>query len=91
MLEVRYSKQFKKDFKLMQKQGRDLSELKKVIDCLAEEKLLAKEYKDHPLTGKWKAFRECHIQPDWLLVYHIDEGELVLTAQRTGTHSELFK
>ena len=90
MLDVRYSAQFKKDFKLAKKRGFPLQELKEVIEWLAAEKPLDEKFCDHPLKGKYASFRECHIRPDWLLIYQINNEELVLTAQRTGTHSDLF-
>ena len=90
MLDVRYSAQFKKDFDRMKKRGFPMHELKSIIETLAQEKPLAQKHCDHALKGKYKSFRECHIRPDWLLVYQIDHNELVLTAQRTGTHSDLF-
>ena len=91
MLKVRYSAQFKKDFKLAKKRGLPLQELKDVLERLASEKPLDEKYYDHPLKGKYVSFRECHIRPDWLLIYRIDHDELVLVAQRTGTHSDLLE
>ena len=61
-----------------------------VLQMLAEEKLLPKKYNDHALVGNYAGQRECHIKPDWLLIYAVDEGKLILTATRTGSHSELF-
>ena len=90
MLDVRYSTQFKKDFKLAKKRGLPMQELKDVLENLAAEEPLDEKYCDHPLKGKYASFRECHIRPDWLLIYRISLGELVLIAQRTGTHSDLF-
>lgn len=90
MLKVLYSKQFKKDFKRAKKQGRPMNELLLVLKLLEAEEPLAVRYRDHPLTGKYKSFRECHIRPDWLLIYRVDQEVLELTAQRTGSHSELF-
>ncbi len=90
MLDVRYSSQFKKDFKLAQKRGLPMDELKNVIKQLAAEKPLEAKFYDHQLKGKYASFRECHIRPDWLLIYKVDNEELVLTAQRTGSHSDLF-
>ena len=91
MLDVRYSAQFKKDFKLAKKRGLPLQELKEVIETLAREKNLDEKYADHPLKGKYASFRECHIRLDWLLIYRINREELVLTAQRTGNHSDLLE
>lgn len=91
MLTIRYHKSFKKDFKLIKKRGYDISKLEKVLEILASEQELPKEYRDHELKGKYTGLRECHIEPDWLLVYHIDNGKLVLWLSYTGTHSDLFK
>ena len=90
MLKVRYSAQFRKDFKLAKKRGLPLGELKDVLETLAAEKPLDEKYCDHALKGKYVSFRECHIRPNWLLIYRISKDELVLIAQRTGTHSDLF-
>ena len=83
--------QFKKDFKLAEKQGLNISELEKVILMLANGESLPKEYRDHELKGKYIGHRECHIEPDWLLIYKISEQILVLSLVRTGSHSKLFK
>lgn len=90
MLSLKTTTKFKKDYKRMKKQGKDLSLLKMVIDDLLAEKILPEKNRDHALTGNYLGFRECHIQPDWLLIYAVDHGQLVLTASRTGTHSDLF-
>ena len=82
--------QFRKDEKLARKRGLDISLLKSVIQTLLEEKPLEQKHKDHPLTGNYTGFRECHILPNWLLIYTVDNGRLILTASRTGTHSDLF-
>ena len=81
---------FKKDYKLAKKRGMDISKLTKVITMLAEGEKLPVEYHDHALAGNWVWHRECHIEPDWLLVYYIEDDVLVLTLTRTGTHSDLF-
>lgn len=81
---------FKKDYKLAKKRGMDISKLTKVITMLAEGEKLPAEYRDHALAGNWVGHRECHIEPDWLLVYYIEDDVLVLTLTRTGTHSDLF-
>jgi mRNA interferase YafQ len=73
MLEIVPSNQFKKDLKVAKKRGYKLDELKKVINTLASEQPLPQKYRDHNLTGNYSHFRECHIQPDWLLIYRIDE------------------
>ena len=90
MLKVRFSGQFKKDFKKVEKRGKDMSKLKKILTLLSNEDVLPPANKDHALTGDWKSFRECHIEHDWLLIYRINNDILELIAQRTGTHSELF-
>ena len=74
----------------MKKQGKDLSLLQKVINDLLAEKILSEKHRDHALTGNYVGFRECHILPDWLLIYAIDHGQLLLTVTRTGSHSDLF-
>ena len=84
------SNQFKKDIRLAQKRGYNLEKIKTVINMLADGRTLDGKYRDHLLTGNYGGFRECHIQPDWLLVYKIDDGELILFLSRTGTHSDLF-
>lgn len=82
--------QFKKDFKRIKKRGYDLSELKEVLDKLTNREGLEQRNRDHALSGNYAGFRECHIKPDWLLVYAIDDDKLILTASRTGSHSDLF-
>ena len=88
--EIVPSNQFKKDLKLAQKRGYDLDKIKKVITALANGEALEAKYRDHLLTGDYGGYRECHIQPDWLLVYQIDGNRLILFLARTGTHSDLF-
>ncbi len=90
MLDVYFSTKFKKDYKLAEKQGRNLELLFEVIDIIASEKPLDSKYEDHALSGQYKGHRECHLQPDWLLIYKIDNSVLVLSLTRKGTHSELF-
>ena len=90
MLTIKYQTAFKKDYKRIKKRGYNISLLEEVIDKLANQKELDKKYKDHALVGQWIGFRECHIAPDWLLIYQIKEDELVLTLTRTGTHTELL-
>ncbi len=82
--------QFHKDYKRVKKRGYDLSLLQKVIDLLLADRPLPLQYRDHALTGDKKAYRECHIQPDWLLMYRIERDRLILVLQRTGTHADLF-
>jgi len=89
MLPIRPTNQFQKDLKKAAKQGRDFSTLRKVLDQLAVPAPLPPDFRDHRLKGPWQDFRECHIEPDWLLIYTITDFELRPT--RLGTHSELFK
>lgn len=91
MLELVVTGQFRKDYKRVKKRGYDMELLKTVIDTLLAEKTLETRYRDHALSGNYSGFRECHILPDWLLVYAVDHDKLILTASRTGTHSDLFK
>lgn len=91
MLTVKYSNYFKRDYKLMKKRGYKIELLHELIELLANDKSLPEKYKDHCLSGNYKQYRECHIQPDWLLIYKIDNSQLILTAFRTGTHSDLFR
>jgi len=86
-----YTNRMKKDAKLMQKRGKNMKKLVNVLDLLASGKTLPSKYKDHQLTGNLSDFRECHIEPDWLLIYQIFENELILSATATGSHSDLFK
>ena len=74
----------------MKKQGKNMALLENVIDDLLAEKVLDKKYLDHPLGGNYSGFRECHVQPDWLLIYEVRRQVLVLMLYRTGTHAELF-
>jgi mRNA interferase YafQ len=80
--------QFRRDVRLAQKRAKDTSKLREVILLLIEGSPLPQRYKDHALGGDWKHYRECHIEPDWLLIYKIDGDDLYLV--RTGTHSDLF-
>ncbi len=88
--EIVPSNQFRKDLKLAAKRGYDLNKIKNVIEKLANGEILEAKYRDHLLTGNYGGYRECHIEPDWLLVYQIDGGQLILFLARTGTHSDLF-
>lgn len=87
---VKFTTQFRKDYKLAMKRGLKIELLERVIMLLALGEALPKKNKDHALTGNWVGHRECHILPDWLLVYRIEDDVLVLTLTRTGTHSDLF-
>lgn len=90
MLRIVPSNKFKKDLKLAVKRGYDIKLLENVVNRLANEEPLDQKYKDHTLSGDYSGFRECHITPDWLLVYQVINDELVLFLSRTGTHSDLF-
>lgn len=90
MLTIKYETSFRKDFKRIVKRGYNIKLLEDVIEILADGKTLPEKYKDHSLTGDYKDCRECHITPDWLLIYQIDGNELILYLTRTGTHSDLF-
>jgi mRNA interferase YafQ len=90
MLKVRYSAKFKKDFKMIQKQGNDVKLLQEIIVLLCAEKQLPPKNKDHFLSGDYAGYRECHITPDWLLIYKIEKDILTLSLTRTGSHSDLF-
>ncbi|MCF0145179.1 MAG: type II toxin-antitoxin system YafQ family toxin [Eubacterium sp.] len=82
---------FRKDLCRMIKRGANLNLLDEVVTLLLAQKPLPTKYKDHPLTGNWIGYRDCHIEPDWILIYRIEEKELVLLATRTGSHSDLFR
>ena len=90
MLKIPSSNQFKQDLKLARKRGFDLEHLTEIVNALACQEKLAERYRDHNLTGKYRGFRECHIEPDWLLIYRVDGALLELFLLRTGTHSDLF-
>ena len=89
-LKVQWTNRFKKDYKQCLNRGMDIGLLDSTIRQLAETGTLPPEYRDHKLSGDWEGFRECHIKPDWLLIYAIQSDVLVLTLSRTGTHSDLF-
>ena len=90
MYTLKYTNQFKKDYKLMIKQGKDISLLDNVIEKIQKGEKLEEKYRDHALTGTYRGFRECHIQPDWLLIYFIENQIMTLTIVRTGSHSDLL-
>lgn len=89
-LRVADGRRFKKHLDLQKKRGKDLRKLAPIIGALAERRPLEQRHRDHALTGEWTGSRECHVEPDWLLVYQVDEAAGVLTLQATGTHSDLF-
>lgn len=88
--EVKWSGKFKKGYKLAKKRGLDISLLEEIIDKLRRGIPLEEKHRDHELKGKHKGFRECHIQPDWLLIYLLENDVLTLTLVDTGTHADLF-
>ena len=88
--QVIWTNQFKKDYKLAMKRELPIEELDNVIRLLAEDEPLPEKYRDHDLSGNWKGFRECHIQPNWLLIYRVFNNNLILSLARTGSHSDLF-
>lgn len=92
MLKIEFTNQFKRDFKLAVKRGCNPKKLEEVVEILAKEQLLPEKYKDHALINSrnYQDVRECHIEPDWLLVYKIFNKSLILKLIRTGTHSDLF-
>ncbi len=88
--QIEMSTRFKKDYKLAQKRGYNMDLLREVVNILANGEQLPGKYLDHPLSGDYRGSRECHIEPDWLLIYRIEKDLLVLGLTRTGTHSDLF-
>ncbi len=89
MRRLKRTTQFKRDIKRVQRRGKDLEKLKRVLESLVSGAVLAPRYWDHVLVGQYKGTRECHLEPDWLLIYELTEDELVLI--RTGTHTDLFR
>lgn len=87
---IKTTNQFKKDYKLARKQNKKMSLLQDVVALLANGEALPEKYKDHELKGNWSGHRECHITPDWLLIYRYEDDILILTLSRVGSHSELF-
>ena len=90
MLTIRYSTRFKKDYKAVKKSGFNTKLLEEVLETLCAEQPLPQKYRDHNLSGNYEGHRECHITPDWLLIYKVEHDELLLSLTRTGTHSDLF-
>ena len=90
MLKLQVTTQFKKDYKKCEKRGLDMKLLQDVLGMLLNEQPLPDKHHDHALTGNYSGFRECHIMPDWLPIYMIQKDVLILTASRTGTHSDMF-
>lgn len=89
--EIKITTRFKRDYKIALKRGCSREALKNVVQNLADGVPLDPRYKDHTLSGRWANYRECHISPDWLLIYRVDDDVLILTLVRTGSHSDLFK
>ena len=90
MLNIVIRTQFKKDYARVMKRGYKEELFRTVLGYLQKEEPLPQKYRDHQLSGKYARFRECHITPDWLLVYEVNHGRLALVLTRTGTHSDLF-
>ena len=90
MLKIMFTSRMKRDVKRMKRRGKDMEKLIAVIDTLARRELLPPRNRDHALTGNLSDFRECHVEPDWLLLYQVFEDRLILSAVATGTHAELF-
>jgi mRNA interferase YafQ len=84
-----YTTQFERDLRLLQRRGKDIEKLKQVLATLINEEPLAERYRDHPLKGNYRNRRECHLEPDWLLIYKLYNDEIIF--ERTGTHSDLFE
>lgn len=84
-----FTRQFEKDLKRMEKRGKELQKIKEVMSLLIAEEQLAERYRDHTLIGNYKGRRECHIEPNWLLIYKLEEEGIIF--ERTGTHSDLFE
>jgi len=90
MLTLKTTSRFRKDYNLAKKRGLDLSLLEAVLDTLLTGQALDAKHRDHALAGEYAGFRECHILPDWLLIYSVDQETRIFIASRTGTHSDLF-
>ena len=91
MYSIVFTRQMKKDVKTMKKRGKDMEKLIQVLHLLANGSKLSAQYRDHQLTGNLRDFRECHIEPDWLLIYQIQVDRLILSAVETGSHADLLK
>lgn len=84
-----FTTQFQKDVKRVKKRGKDTAKLKQIMTQLIDEEILEAKYQDHALIGNYKGRRECHIEPDWLLIYKLDGQEIIF--ERTGSHADLFR
>ena len=92
MMKLELTSQFKKDYAKIKKRGLDVKKLEAILNLLLNNQALPQKYRDHALVNSrnYKNMRECHIQPDWLLIYYVKDNGIVLVAVRTGTHSDLF-
>ena len=90
MLTPRETTRFRRDLRRMRRRGKDIGKLELIVQVLVREEPLPDRQRDHPLVGDLVGFRECHVEPDWLLIYGIDQEQEILTLVRTGTHSDLF-
>ena len=90
MLSIKYTNKMKHDMKRMSKCGKDIFKMATALDLLASGEQMPEKYRDHPLRGDMQGYRECHIEPDWLLIYKIDNDQLILLASGTGAHADLF-
>ena len=90
MYQIIFTNEMKRNVKLMRKRGKNMAKLTEILDILANGQPLSPKHNDHALTGNLKDFRECHIEPDWLLIYQLHDDILILTATATGTHADLF-
>ena len=88
---IKTEKQYRKQYKLLQRRGYDMSLLDEVVLALASGQTLPPKYNDHPLKGDMRGYRDCHIQGDWVLIYKIDKNVLILTLSQTGTHSDILE
>jgi mRNA interferase YafQ len=91
MLTPQETTRFRRDLRRMRRRGKDVQKLQAIVRLLVQEQPLAPRHRDHPLGGDWLGYRDCHIEPDWLLIYKIDREKATLTLARTGTHSDLFE
>ena len=91
MYQLRFTTAYKKSYKLMKRRGLDLSALDEVVELLRQGEQLNEKYRDHSLGGKFIGFRECHVKPDWILIYLMEQDVLTLTLVDTGSHSDIFK
>jgi mRNA interferase YafQ len=89
MLAVRQASAFRRDVRRLGRRGADLTKLESVVALLAAKTPLEPRHRDHPLSGDWKSFRDCHVEPDWILIYKVEQNELQLA--RTGSHADLFE